>query len=92
MVLVGGNQLAAQELAGAPNLKLPVLENGAKATLATALGGYAICGDHGCPNILVRSDLPVLTGISADESLQLGNPGEGNVAERTEWGRCASQW
>lgn len=21
-------------------------------------GGYAICGDHGCPNILVRSDLP----------------------------------
>ncbi len=23
-----------------------------------AFGGYAICGDHGCPNILVRSDLP----------------------------------
>jgi hypothetical protein len=22
-------------------------------------GGYAICGDHGCPNILVRSDLPL---------------------------------
>ena len=21
-------------------------------------GGYALCGDHGCPNILVRSDLP----------------------------------
>jgi len=21
-------------------------------------GGYAICGAHGCPNILVRSDLP----------------------------------
>jgi hypothetical protein len=21
-------------------------------------GGFAICGDHGCPNILVRSDLP----------------------------------
>ena len=21
-------------------------------------GGYAICGDHGCPNIFVRSDLP----------------------------------
>jgi len=21
-------------------------------------GGYAICGDHGCPNILVRSKLP----------------------------------
>jgi len=21
-------------------------------------GGYAICGDHGCPNILVRSELP----------------------------------
>ena len=23
-----------------------------------AFGGYAICGAHGCPNILVRSDLP----------------------------------
>lgn len=23
-----------------------------------AFGGYAICGDHGCPNIMVRSDLP----------------------------------
>jgi hypothetical protein len=22
------------------------------------VGGYAICGDHGCPTILVRSDLP----------------------------------
>jgi hypothetical protein len=21
-------------------------------------GGYALCGDHGCPNVLVRSDLP----------------------------------
>lgn len=25
-------------------------------------GGYAICGDHGCPNILVRSDLPPSLG------------------------------
>lgn len=24
----------------------------------TVFGGYAICGDHGCPNIIVRSDLP----------------------------------
>ena len=23
-----------------------------------SFGGYAICGDHGCPNIIVRSDLP----------------------------------
>ena len=23
-----------------------------------SFGGYAICGDHGCPNIMVRSDLP----------------------------------
>jgi hypothetical protein len=22
-------------------------------------GGYAICGEHGCPNVLVRSDLPL---------------------------------
>ncbi len=26
-------------------------------------GGYAICGDHGCPNILVGSDLPPALGI-----------------------------
>lgn len=25
--------------------------------------GYAVCGDHGCPNILVRSDLPPSQGI-----------------------------
>ena len=25
-------------------------------------GGFAICGDHGCPNILVRSDLPPALG------------------------------
>ncbi len=25
-------------------------------------GGYAICGDHGCPNILVGSDLPPALG------------------------------
>ena len=25
-------------------------------------GGYAICGEHGCPNILVRSDLPPSLG------------------------------
>lgn len=25
-------------------------------------GGYALCGDHGCPNILVRSDLPPSLG------------------------------
>jgi hypothetical protein len=25
-------------------------------------GGYAVCGDHGCPNILVRSDLPPSLG------------------------------
>jgi hypothetical protein len=24
----------------------------------SVFGGYAICGDHGCPNIIVRSDLP----------------------------------
>lgn len=25
--------------------------------------GYAICGEHGCPNILVRSDLPLPFGV-----------------------------
>lgn len=27
-----------------------------------SFGGYAVCGDHGCPNILVRSDLPPSLG------------------------------
>ena len=29
----------------------------------SVFGGYAICGDHGCPNILVRSDLPSFGGV-----------------------------
>jgi hypothetical protein len=28
----------------------------------TVFAGYALCGDHGCPNILVRSDLPPSLG------------------------------
>ena len=27
-------------------------------------GGYAICGQHGCPNVLVRSDLPPSLGAN----------------------------
>ena len=27
-------------------------------------GGYAICGQHGCPNVLVRSDLPPSLGAA----------------------------
>jgi len=29
----------------------------------SVFGGYAICGDHGCPNIIVRSDLPPSYGL-----------------------------
>jgi hypothetical protein len=29
----------------------------------TVFGGYAICGDHKCPNIIVRSDLPPSLGL-----------------------------
>jgi hypothetical protein len=35
-------------------------------------GGYAICGDHGCPNILVRSDLPPSLGVDPYEPEYLG--------------------
>ena len=28
----------------------------------TVFGGYAICGRHSCPNVIVRSDLPTPTG------------------------------
>ncbi len=35
-------------------------------------GGYAICGDHGCPNILVRSDLPPALGVDPYSSEYIG--------------------
>jgi hypothetical protein len=35
-------------------------------------GGYAICGDHGCPNILVRSDLPPSLNVEPYDPLYLG--------------------
>jgi hypothetical protein len=34
--------------------------------------GYAICGDHGCPNILVRSDLPPSLGREPYDPEYLG--------------------
>jgi hypothetical protein len=30
----------------------------------TVFGGYAICGDHKCPNVIVRSDLPPNIGVT----------------------------
>ena len=35
-------------------------------------GGYAICGDHGCPNVLVRSDLPKSLGSEPYPPYYLG--------------------
>lgn len=35
-------------------------------------GGYAICGDHGCPNILVRSDLPPSLNVPPYDPEYLG--------------------
>jgi hypothetical protein len=35
-------------------------------------GGYAICGDHGCPNIVVRSDLPPSVGAEPYDAEYLG--------------------
>jgi hypothetical protein len=35
-------------------------------------GGYALCGDHGCPNILVRSDLPPSLGADPYDPEYLG--------------------
>ena len=29
----------------------------------TVFGGYAICGEHTCPNVIVRSDLPPSLGL-----------------------------
>jgi hypothetical protein len=35
-------------------------------------GGYAICGDHKCPNILVRSDLPPSLDLEPYDPVYLG--------------------
>ena len=35
-------------------------------------GGSAICGDHGCPNILVRSDLPPSLGVEPYDAEYFG--------------------
>jgi hypothetical protein len=35
-------------------------------------GGYALCGDHGCPNIIVRSDLPPSLGADPYSPEYLG--------------------
>ena len=34
--------------------------------------GYAVCGDHKCPNILVRTDLPPSLGVDPYEPFYLG--------------------
>ena len=34
--------------------------------------GYAVCGDHGCPNIIVRSDLPPSFGVDQYSPEYLG--------------------
>ena len=34
--------------------------------------GYAVCGDHGCPNIIVRSDLPPSSGVDPSSPEYLG--------------------
>lgn len=38
----------------------------------SVFGGYAICGDHGCPNIIVRSDLPPSYGLDPYSPEYLG--------------------
>lgn len=38
----------------------------------SVFGGYAICGDHGCPNIIVRSDLPPSYGVDPYSPEYLG--------------------
>ena len=37
-----------------------------------SFAGYAICGDHGCPNILVRSDLPPSQNVPPYDPEYLG--------------------
>ena len=38
----------------------------------TNFAGYAVCGDHGCPNIIVRSDLPPSSGVDPYSPEYLG--------------------
>jgi hypothetical protein len=56
-------------------------------------GGYAVCGDHGCPNILVRSDLP--TSLDRDP-YDPRVPGLGDAARAgampSGWGMPPTCW
>lgn len=36
-------------------------------------GGYALCGDHKCQNVIVRSDLPPALGVEQYSATHLQN-------------------
>jgi hypothetical protein len=50
------------DVTGAKRRTADIVVHFVPAAGGVVFGGYAICGDHGCPNILVRSDLPPSLG------------------------------
>jgi hypothetical protein len=43
---------------------VPEMEGENPTAGGTVFGGYAICGQHTCPNVIVRSDLPPSLGLA----------------------------
>ena len=53
-----GGLITLTDVTGAKRSSADIVVHYVPTAGGVVFGGYAICGDHGCPNILVRSDLP----------------------------------
>ena len=58
-----GDQITVTDVTGSKRRAADIIVHYVPTAGGTVFGGYAICGVGGCPNILVRSDLPPSLGL-----------------------------
>jgi len=58
-----GDQITLTDVTGSKRRAADIIIHYVPTAGGTVFGGYAICGVGGCPNILVRSDLPPSLGL-----------------------------